>query len=116
MSLLGARSLQTRLSREDPAKPNVFFEPEALGVMGRAYDLALLKITMRNGNTPFVREEIAKAIIAAAADGERRLLKLVEAGLEATASSPIRRRASGTPDEDARKAECVIGGLLGIPP
>jgi hypothetical protein len=60
----------------------VFFDPEALDVMGRAYDLALLKITMRNGNTPFVRQEIAKAIIAAAADGERRLLKLVEAGLD----------------------------------
>jgi hypothetical protein len=38
-------------------------------VMGRAYDLAILKIAVRNGNTSFVREEIAKAIIAAAATG-----------------------------------------------
>jgi hypothetical protein len=28
MSLLGARSLQARLSREDPAKRNVFFDPD----------------------------------------------------------------------------------------
>jgi hypothetical protein len=47
MSLLGARSLQARLSREDPAKRNVFFDPEALEVMGQDYDLAILKITIR---------------------------------------------------------------------
>jgi hypothetical protein len=69
------------------------FDPEAIRVLGRAYDLACALVG-HTAQPVAVREAIAKGIFEAAKQGERDLCRLRDAGLAAI-EQPYARHFNG---------------------